>query len=910
MKFKNQNIFDAFINAICGILTLWEEEAARRATVLFLFSLLIFLFKPSLTSFVFIVLSGVVLAFEAVNTAIEKLCDKVENGFDRTIGKVKDLSAGAVFVIVFLAASSGFVAIMSDVTHSNVLHPKLMLIRQILISNYGHYLFFTACTCASMGLAQRKRFFSAFCFMVVSLCWLIFYSSVSKLLNKLGSDSLIELTNVDLVEAFFWLGTLTSSIKATFSYKIFLLYGVFSSIVFLILKLLCSHISNEFLSKLFFWFVLFLIASAGIFLTLKYTLSEFVKTSVTYQNLEKNFSNDDFPKLITDGKEVDVVVLIGESTSAMNMGLYGYPRDTTPGLSSLFRNNNEQRMMLFHNVYSTHSHTSPSLLEALSFGVHSDEKYLPIFERKRIAIPSLIKPFVTTKLFSNQGSSGSYNRASQVIFKDAETNFSRSVDQLNLAGNFEDRIARPYDSDYFQSLNFDEILEESGAEKNLLFLHLYTGHGPYLANVPSHLRKKVDSAFSEYSKEAIVGKINADIGYEDYDTAIKYIDKTVAELAVKILARKKPTIFIFFSDHGESVYTDKGHDSSRFVHEMLRVPLVVAFNDSASFLYSKKLKLYNARAKSRNIITLSQLPSTILELLGLQVISDSEHEIIQEKPIGVKQEIAPVFVRRTREDVKYINLNNFPLKGVPNNTNELNDGISKIAVATDFLKNKKPKTCFHRANTFAKALRGSMVADCLEIDLVVTNKNELLVFHPPAKNTGLDINLILKLAKNKKSSIWIDGKNIENPKNCLVLSEKIVAADMGHHILVEFPSYSHHHSLDLKGCVSKLISSGAATSYYVPTDLLLACSKELEISESNLLQESCKRLSLDLEAALNSELYTDYSFDFSGEKAMKTLQSTSQLKWNSWHVPLAEIGNINGEMYRLLIFDNNDPNSM
>lgn len=43
---------------------------------------------------------------EAINTAVEELCDFVSPGFHRSIGRVKDLAAGAV-----LAASLGAVVI-------------------------------------------------------------------------------------------------------------------------------------------------------------------------------------------------------------------------------------------------------------------------------------------------------------------------------------------------------------------------------------------------------------------------------------------------------------------------------------------------------------------------------------------------------------------------------------------------------------------------------------------------------------------------------------------------------------------------------------------------------------------------------------------------------------------------------
>jgi len=42
------------------------------------------------------------LAFELLNTAIEKLCNKINKEFDKDIKVIKDLSSSAVFVVLAL----------------------------------------------------------------------------------------------------------------------------------------------------------------------------------------------------------------------------------------------------------------------------------------------------------------------------------------------------------------------------------------------------------------------------------------------------------------------------------------------------------------------------------------------------------------------------------------------------------------------------------------------------------------------------------------------------------------------------------------------------------------------------------------------------------------------------------------
>ena len=50
---------------------------------------------------------GMVTAAEAVNTAIEGLCDFIEEGHNAQIGKIKDIAAGAVLLAAVFAAGVG-----------------------------------------------------------------------------------------------------------------------------------------------------------------------------------------------------------------------------------------------------------------------------------------------------------------------------------------------------------------------------------------------------------------------------------------------------------------------------------------------------------------------------------------------------------------------------------------------------------------------------------------------------------------------------------------------------------------------------------------------------------------------------------------------------------------------------------
>ena len=58
---------------------------------------------------------GMVTAAEAMNTAVERLCDFIEEGHNPRIGIIKDIAAGAVLLAAVFAAAVGIVVFLPPV---------------------------------------------------------------------------------------------------------------------------------------------------------------------------------------------------------------------------------------------------------------------------------------------------------------------------------------------------------------------------------------------------------------------------------------------------------------------------------------------------------------------------------------------------------------------------------------------------------------------------------------------------------------------------------------------------------------------------------------------------------------------------------------------------------------------------
>ena len=59
----------------------------------------------------------------------------------------------------------------------------------------------------------------------------------------------------------------------------------------------------------------------------------------------------------------------------------------------------------------------------------------------------------------------------------------------------------------------------------------------------------------------------------------------------------------------------------RPLHEMIRIPLIIYFNEKAYDEFKDKFKKYKILSQNKNVSTLSQLPMTILDLKELKMIN-------------------------------------------------------------------------------------------------------------------------------------------------------------------------------------------------------------------------------------------------------------------------------------------------
>lgn len=104
--------FHSFRYACKGILTAFRDEPNMRIHAAAAVAVGVAGWWLHITRaewFALVVAAGLVFTAELVNSAIEKLCDHVSPGRNETIGKVKDMAAGAVLVTAIMALATGVI---------------------------------------------------------------------------------------------------------------------------------------------------------------------------------------------------------------------------------------------------------------------------------------------------------------------------------------------------------------------------------------------------------------------------------------------------------------------------------------------------------------------------------------------------------------------------------------------------------------------------------------------------------------------------------------------------------------------------------------------------------------------------------------------------------------------------------
>ncbi|MDA3500601.1 phosphoethanolamine transferase [Acinetobacter junii] len=294
------------------------------------------------------------------------------------------------------------------------------------------------------------------------------------------------------------------------------------------------------------------------------------------------------------GKQTHVLVL-SESLTSLNLGICGYPRDTTPEL-----NKRLSEIKVFCNAFSP----SPSTINALRVLLTES----PASEHKKYSPESVLAYARAAgyKIYwlSNQDDSylsslfGSY--ADQAIYKNTRSGRSSSSLDENLLPIYQQALADP-------------------VEKKLIILHLIGTHPNYQERYPTTFNKFNSNSNDRVESDLKARNIDPWIRSlrNDYDNAVLYEDHLLAKMLDTLRADHLPDFrsFTVVSDHGNEV----GHELDYAGHS----PTTKAGYQVPVIMWSDKLNLTGVN-KDTNLNT-AELDQNLMHIMGLKDKSSSNH---------------------------------------------------------------------------------------------------------------------------------------------------------------------------------------------------------------------------------------------------------------------------------------------
>ena len=736
-----------------------------------------------------------------------------------------------------------------------------------------------------------------------------------KLIPNLGSDAFSEFQKLNFDEVYFYIKTL--NFFAGWSIKNFILWFllIFSYVVFVLIIFILSK-KLSFINFLNInYVIIFCLIVIPSFLN-------FYKVSLLYSSsiLEKknqlqniDYELKDIKIDITEPTDLSVIFYIGEATSRLHWSLYNYFRPTNLSLEKFYH---ENPFIVYDNIYSTHTHTSPSLLDALTIKKSNENnKAIRISsDYSRYTITDILNNiYINTSLYSTQAKSGSWNFASSLIFKNANKLLYSSKYNLGNANYINEE--KPFDHEFLNIFlrDISNDINKDNKKNNFYVFHSYAGHGDYEKNIPKAYHKNLDQFYVKQSDKAIFGrnfKNNQKQFLENYDSAMKYISDNILLTLNKISKLNKPIIFIYTSDHGESPLTGRAHDSSRYIWEMSSVPFIIYFNEKAKLKYPDLYNRINQRSLKKNRDLLSNFPSLIFEIFNITIFDKNlDLDKSSKCKFGGENCLEDYHIIRNQlNTLGVVNLK-YPIK-------EQNDFIDNTDRATTFsnmknyLSNKGSnlEICSHRTNSIARFIRFNAILNCMEIDIII-EEDYFDVRHSTEKSTYLKLKDLIKIQKEKQNFLWLDIKKIENLDQCNKLSinlDKNLNQFDNAFFLIEFPSEVIHKINEFNSCISSIKEKNYKTSYYVPNNIKTKCLEELESNISN--NGGCSYVDKITEKIYESKLFTDLSFDYNNYDYIKNSKYIDKFLLNTWYIPDSEIASINDQNFRLIIPYNDNVN--
>jgi len=715
------------------------------------------------------------------------------------------------------------------------------------------------------GLAAREssRRLRIGCAAGFLLAWLIAVTFGPRLGN-LGFDSIREVASANSQEAMDFIRTFVLAPGYTLRDMVL---SVVPALLLGLLVILMPHRAGELQPVRQAALVAGLLLLPAVQTTYAYASQQFLDREVSERLLRKA---DVLGGSVVHAHEpVDVILMLGESTAVLHQSLLGYHRDTNAPLRRF-----GDDLLVFTDVVAPHSFTRESLLRMLS--VADDpllDQLTPDDALNRANLVRFLRQAgIGTHWLSNQSRAGAWDYGSQLFGREAEV--SRF---LNFEVGKTVSADRHLDEELLPLLA--QALQTATARANLFVLHTYAGHHDYCMNIPRSAVHAFDDTVSRQSWAALFGQLrrnDRDIHIADidcYDNAVRYVSENLAKVIDLAQRSTRPVVVIYVSDHGEDPLGGTYHDAAVTRLSHLSVPLYVFANATAR--QRRPALIGNARFNRDVPYSTSWLSDTLLDAFGFELKG---------------RELQSLFRRDMPRLPRYSLLRTELLRGTTFVSVDLattspldrSDGALRFAreLRAQPLESAR-KLCVHRADSLYKFLLASSISPCVEVDIVVpADRDGALVYHPPARATGLTLDDLLAIRGARLRRVWLDVKTSDTG-SLLRLCRHLKSVIERHpdlQLMVEVEVGANLSPEQVQGLQAIRQIRDIPVLFYIPYAYAKSC-KSIDQAEQ------CRADLQGLDRAIDSGVFTGISFDMSLLSFARQLNHYPRLDKHVWGTP-------------------------
>jgi heptose-I-phosphate ethanolaminephosphotransferase len=505
------------------------------------------------------------------------------------------------------------------------------------------------------------------------------------------------------------------------------------------------------------------------------------------------------------------VIVIGESLNKNHMGLYGYHRNTTPLLSEL---NLEGKIDVFTNVYSSHTHTVPVLIKALTLASSIDTI-------KYYRAPSLVNIYnragFETHWISNQIKIGEWDNHVTIIGEQADRTyrFNKKIGKTDKSTNYDEVTFTAIDK-IFKSF-------KKNPKNTVIFVHLMGNHFDYSQRHPKE--------FEIFKDELMVAEFGNSLKQSKYlnkyDNSVLYNDYIVSSIIKKAQNINAPLGVLYFSDHSEDVINNRSHHSHSFDFSMVQIPMITYFSEEYKKTYPSKHQL-------------------IIEHKDSLFCNDFVYDFM----IGVSDIVTNEYTSKydPSSNAYFFTADESRILSNMRINDSLNFYFHRLNNSVALTKlNQNNRVIPHRVNTIGKKAEINYLnIKSFEVDVVLSYTDSgtpyFQVGHDSESLLGIDLYDFLKQKPDAElQKVWLDVKNLtsSNSQEAKLLLQKITQ-QFSANFIVESQNID-----DLKS-----LSNDFHTSYYLPYYLL-------EIKDKATLKNKAKEIAVKI----NSTRPKAISFD-------------------------------------------------